>query len=67
MNKAWHPLSKSDKPSAVSRKHLESAITKVVKSVLDCEAFVGVIIQRIELEIEYGPKLGCQGCAVRQS
>jgi hypothetical protein len=38
-----------------------------VKSVLDCEAFVGVIIQRIELEIEYGPKLGCQGCAVRQS
>jgi hypothetical protein len=44
----WRLLSKSDERSAVSRKHLESAVTKVVKSVLDCEAFVGVIIQRIE-------------------
>jgi hypothetical protein len=61
MNKAWHPLSKSDKPSAVSRKQLESAITKVVKSVLDCEAFVGVIIQRIEPKSSTDPNWAVRG------
>jgi hypothetical protein len=45
---AWDLLRKSDKRSAVSRKRLESAVTEAVKSVPDCAAFVGVIIQRIE-------------------
>jgi hypothetical protein len=56
----WHLLSKSDKRSAVSRKHLESAITKVVKS-LDCEAFVGVIIQRIEPKSRSDPNWAVRG------
>jgi hypothetical protein len=47
--------------SAVSRKHLESAITKVVKSVLDCEAFVGVIIQRIEPKSSTDPNWAVRG------
>src|SRR5258708_25687413 len=57
----WRRLSKSDKRSVVSRKHLESAVTKVVKSVLDCEAFVGVIIQRIEPKSRTDPNWAVRG------
>ena len=57
----WRLLSKSDKRSVVSRKHLESAVTKVVKSVLDCEAFVGVIIQRIEPKSRTDPNWAVRG------
>ena len=57
----WRLLSKSDKRSAVSRKHLESEVVKVVKSVLDCEAFVGVIIQRIEPKSRTDPNWAVRG------
>ena len=57
----WRLLSKSDKRSAVSRKHLESAVTEAVKSVLDCEAFVGVIIQRIEPKSRTDPNWAVRG------
>ena len=57
----WRLLSKSDKRSVVSRKHLESAVTKVVKSVLDCEAFVGVIIQRKEPKSSTDPNWAVRG------
>ena len=57
----WHLLSKSDQRSAVSRKHLESAVTEAVKSVLDCEAFVGVIIQRIEPKSRTDPNWAVRG------
>jgi hypothetical protein len=57
----WHLLSKWDKRSAVSRKHLESAVTEAVKSVLNCEAFVGVIIQRIEPKSRTDPNWAVRG------
>jgi hypothetical protein len=45
---AWHPKKKSsDDRSSVSRDRLQSAITEAVKKAdPDCEAFVGVIVQR---------------------
>jgi hypothetical protein len=58
---AWGLLSKSDKRSAVSRKRLESAVTEAVKSALDCEAFVGVIIQRIEPKSRADPNWAVKG------
>src|SRR5258705_55765 len=60
----WHLLSKSDKRSAVSRKHLESAVTEAVKSVLDCEAFVGVVIQRIEPKSRTDPNWAVRGVRI---
>jgi hypothetical protein len=48
----WHLLSKSDK---------RTAVTKVVKSALDCEAFVGVIIQRIEPKSRTDPNWAVRG------
>jgi hypothetical protein len=45
---AWHGKKQSsDDRSSVSRDHLQSAITEAVKKAdPDCEAFVGVIVQR---------------------
>jgi hypothetical protein len=45
---AWHRKKRSsDNRSSVSREHLQSAITEAVKKAdPDCEAFVGVIVQR---------------------
>jgi hypothetical protein len=57
----WGLLSKSDKRSAVSCKHLESAVTDAVKSALDCEAFVGVIIQRIAPKSRTDPNWAVRG------
>src|SRR3979411_544069 len=57
----WGLLSKSDKRGAVSRKRLESAATEAVKSALDCEAFVGVIIQRIEPKSRTDPNWAVRG------
>lgn len=57
---AWGLLSKLDKRSAVSRKRLES-VTEAVKSALDCEAFVGVIIQRIEPKSRTDPNWAVRG------
>ena len=51
----------SEKRSAVSRKRLESAVTEAVKSVVDCEAFVGVIIQRIEPKSRTDPNWAVRG------
>ena len=58
---AWGLLSKLDKRSAVSRKRLESAVTEAVKSALDCEAFVGVIIQRVEPKSRTDPNWAVRG------
>jgi hypothetical protein len=58
---AWGLLSKLDKRSAVSRKRLESTVTEAVKSALDCEAFVGVIIQRIEPKSRTDPNWAVRG------
>ena len=58
---AWGLLSKLDKRSAVSRTRLESAVTEAVKSALDCEAFVGVIIQRIEPKSRTDPNWAVRG------
>jgi hypothetical protein len=44
---AWHPKKQSSNRSSVSRERLQSAITEAVKKAdPDCEAFVGVIVQR---------------------
>ncbi len=57
----WGLLRKSDKRSAVSRKRLESAVTEAVKSVPDCAAFVGVVIQRIESKSRWEPNWAVRG------
>jgi hypothetical protein len=57
----WGLLSKSDKRSAVSCKYLESAVTDAVKSALDSEAFVGVIIQRIAPKSRMDPNWAVRG------
>lgn len=54
-------LSKSDKRITASRKQLESAVTEVVKSAADCEAFVGVIIERIEPKSRTKPNWAIRG------
>jgi hypothetical protein len=58
---AFRKLSKSDKRVAVSRKQLESAITEAVKTEADCEAFVGVIIQRMEPKSRTQPNWAVRG------
>jgi hypothetical protein len=44
---AWLPKEKPDDRSSVSRDSLQSAITEAVKTAdPDCDAFVGVVVQR---------------------
>jgi hypothetical protein len=59
--RAFKNLSKSDKRIASSRKRLESAVTEAVKSAPDCEAFVGVIIQRMEPKSRTEPNWAIRG------
>ncbi len=56
---AWRPLRKLDTRNVVSRKHLETAITAAVKS--DCDAFVGVIIQRAQPKSRMDPNWAVRG------